>query len=358
MKISQLKQDEFSLSHIALCFSELTGAERNFLSQKLLTVGSKVALDEQSLLAFLDIYQLERLICQWPNGPEKALLQEIENRQRMIWSGQNFSFDLTKEPIVYAILNVTPDSFYDGNQANLAVENVLKKAEEQLSGGASVLELGGKSSRPGYEDISPEQEWQRLKEPLAVLRKAFPKAVLAVDTDEAYVMERVLEAGADIINDIDGFDTADKLRVLKKYRPSVVVMNNGRADFQYSDNVFEELAAYFEHKTAELLACGLTREQICLDPGVGFYKAENPSDSLERVKSTEMLTRLGFPVMIAISRKSFLTKDFGLTEPERLWGTLMVQAPMLAAGGRVLRVHDSKESKALIEGFKLFERKG
>lgn len=355
MKILELNQESFSLKNIILKFDELNHNEMISLQKKLYRNGSLTRLASDSLLVVLTIDDLAKLINLFENDEDKKMLEVIYKRHQIIWSGKNFNFDLTRKSIVYSIVNVTPDSFYDGNPDNLNLSHILKRVEADLENGASVLELGGKSSKPGYDDISPEEEWNRLKEPILELKKNFPKAIFAVDTDEAYVMERVLDAGVDIINDIDGFDTNDKLKVVEKYQPAVVAMNNGRAGFSYADNVYEELPLFFENKKEELLQLGLKTEQIVIDPGVGFFNGDSGSDSLERVKTTEILSRIGLPLMIAISRKSFMGKLFNAQGEERLFSSLVLEAQMVADGGRILRVHDVKETKRLLDAIEIYK---
>ena len=355
MKILELNQGSFSLKNIVIKFEELSNDELTGLQKKLYRIGSLAKLSENSFLAVLTIDELAKLLNHLENIEVKNELELIYKRHQIIWSGKNFNFDLTRKSIVYSIVNVTPDSFYDGNPDNLNISHILKRVESDLENGASVLELGGKSSRPGYADISPEEEWSRLKEPISQIRKYFPKAVLAVDTDEAYVMERVLEAGVDIINDIDGFDTADKLKVIEKYQPAVVAMNNGRAGFKYADNVYEALPLFFKDKKIELTQLGLNPEKISIDPGVGFFNGDSGSDSLQRVKTTELLSRLGLPVMIAISRKSFMGRLFNAQGEERLFSSLILEGQMVADGGRILRVHDVKETKRLLDAIEIYK---
>ncbi|GBG97062.1 dihydropteroate synthase [Lactococcus termiticola] len=351
MKISAVSEGK-SLSAIPIRFE---GIAKEELALKALERHDKKAmLTTEDCLAFFTVFELEQLLKSWSLEAGKAELEKILKAQTVQWSGQNFSFDLTLDPIVYAILNVTPDSFFDGAEANLSVDNVLKKASYDLEKGASVLELGGKSSRPGYEDISPEEEWSRLKAVIPAIKQEFPQSILAVDTDEAYVMERVLDAGVDIINDIDGFDTEEKLKIIESYKPAVVVMNNGRAGFSYADNVFDELALFFENKEKELLARGLKPENIVLDAGVGFWTGDSGSDSVYRIKATELLSRQGLPVMVAISRKSYMTNIFEMSPGERLFGSLIFAREMIEQGGRVLRVHDVAETQRLIKGNRLY----
>ncbi|MFC4652549.1 dihydropteroate synthase [Lactococcus nasutitermitis] len=355
MKIIELNLKSFGLKVITIKFSEITSQTNKELQKRLYHIGNQIQISSDEILLSLTIYELYKLIKSWKNEDEKEKLSTIFERHRIIWAGKNFSFDLTLNPIVYSIMNVTPDSFYDGAKKNLSLSHIMKVAEENLSNGADVLELGGKSSRPGYSDITPEEEWLRLKVAIAEMRKEFPKSVLAVDTDEAYVMERAIDAGIDIINDIDGFDTEEKLKIVHNYLPSVVAMNNGRAGFSYADNVYEELPKFFMNKGNELLELGLKKEQICIDAGVGFWNGPSGSDSVQRVKSTDLLAELGFPVMIAISRKSFMENIFSAKGDERLFSSLMLEAQMIADGGRILRVHDTKETKHLIDAYKLYQ---
>ncbi|MEY8536860.1 dihydropteroate synthase [Lactococcus muris] len=356
MKIIEQNTDSFSLKHIVVKFTDCNSQELTSLNDILFRLGSKTLLDGRDMLAFFTIYQLSDFIQVWPFPQGKSALETIFKRHKIIWSGKNFSFDLTLDPIVYGIVNVTPDSFYDGAKENLTLDYILRRVEQDLQNGAHVVELGGKSSRPGYVDISPEEEWQRLAEPLKNIRRAFPEAVIAIDTDEAYVMQRVLDEGADIINDIDGFDTPEKLLLIQEYQPALVVMNNGRAGLHYADNVYQELPAYFADKQKELKELGIASTQICIDPGVGFSGGATGVDSLQRLKTTELLTKLGLPVMIAISRKSFMSNLLNMEVDERLISTLILESQMMMDGGRVLRVHDVEATHRLIENFKIYQK--
>lgn len=351
MKITDLTA-HLSLSEIAIKFDSMSNIEREFISRLLRQINVAVIFDGNAMITMLNVFQLEQLIANYP--ADKTSFREILEHHKIIWSGQNFEFDLTTNPIVYSIINVTPDSFYDGNPENLATKNILKRVENDLENGAKVIELGGKSSRPGYSDISPEEEWQRLAPAIREIKQQFNNVVLAIDTDEPYVQERVLEAGVDIINDIDGFDTDEKLKILENYKPAVVAMNNGRAGFDYGDNVFDELPEFFKAKSDQLLQIGLTKNQISIDPGVGFFNGDSGIDSLQRVKSTKNIDFLGLPIMIAISRKSFMGNIFNVEPENRLISTLLFEQQMILDGGRILRVHDVKATKTLIDGIKIY----
>jgi dihydropteroate synthase len=169
-------------------------------------------------------------------------------------------------------------------------------------------------------------------------------------------MERSLDAGIDILNDIDGFDSPEKLSIIEQFKPSVLAMNNGRLPVKYSQDVTIELPHFFEEKIAELQALGLNKNQIAIDAGVGFFNGPSGKDSIKRVKTTEQLTKFGNAVMIAISHKSFMPNLFDIQKEETLFSTLMFEQSMLEAGGRILRVHDTLETKRLIENWKKYKR--
>ncbi|OTN76648.1 dihydropteroate synthase [Enterococcus sp. 8G7_MSG3316] len=166
------------------------------------------------------------------------ILEKIFQENRLVWKGRNFSFDLTKKPIIVSIVNCTPDSFYNSNNHN-EISKILHKVEKDLVQGASVIELGGKSVRPGFKDISPEVEWMRLTHVIENIKKYFPNTVLSVDTDNAYVMMYALkEYQVDIINDVTGFDNSKKIEIIKDFQPSLVVMNNGRKKIEFRLLIF------------------------------------------------------------------------------------------------------------------------
>lgn len=353
MRISELNPTKKTLTNIGIEFQG-DSRELKILDVLLMNIGAKTSLEEQRL-AFFDVFELEKLIGDWKFDSGKVELKKILNRQKIIWSGKRFSFDLTFEPIVYSIMNVTPDSFYDGNP-KLTLKDILARVERDLMHGASVVELGGKSSKPNFDDISAQEEWLRLEEAIAEIRRLFPEAILAVDTNEPYVMRRVLDAGVDIINDIDGFQTAEKLEVIKEYKPSVVAMNNGRIPHKFSEKLSVELMSYFSKVKENLREQGLSDNQLVIDSGVGFFDGPSAISSVQRMKVTKMLTELGIPIMAAISRKSFLPNLFEVKEAEKLFGTLLFEAQMIQDGARVLRVHDSLATTRLIDGIVKYNR--
>ncbi|MFH5811183.1 dihydropteroate synthase [Companilactobacillus sp. FL22-1] len=272
-------------------------------------------------------------------------------QQVLHWVGKRFDFDLTDEPIIYSIINCTPDSFFDGNKyPDLAA--VLTQVSQDLANGAQVIEIGGKSTRPNFQEIGATEELRRISPILKAVKQEFPQAIVAVDTTDSVVMRTVLSKfKVDIINDIKGFETTEKLSIIEQFQPSVVVMNNGRD----TTNLLEDQMAFFKQKQTQLLQAGLTTAQIAIDPGVGFSTSHQVKENLLRVEMTKKLAKLNMPVMIAISQKGFLSKLFQVAEKERLIPTLILECLMIQDGGRILRVHNSRETKLLLDIMKCYK---
>lgn len=299
---------------------------------------------------------LKQLISKWPAvfETDTKILRSILQDSRVFFKGNNFSFDVTTDPLIYSILNITPDSFYDGG-VNTDIEMVLRKIEKEKQAGASIFELGGKSSKPNFADISAEEEWARIAPYIKEIKKSFPDIILALDSNTDDVIERALNEGIQIINDIDGFESERKLELVSEYHPAVVTMFNGRNNPENSQTFQKDLKKYFMNSIAKLSECGLDMSSIVIDPGVGFSNVRVLKFDLLKMKAIELLSELNVPLMIAISRKSFTSKLFDLKEDERLIPTLLFESCMVRAGGRILRVHDVKETKEMIEILKIFK---
>ena len=290
---------------------------------------------------------------EFENGIKK--LEDILQENRLIWKGNRFEFDLTTESVIYSILNITPDSFYDGGR-NSSIDTVLKRVENDIRNGAKIFEFGGKSSKPNFDDISAEKEWNRIEKYIKAVKKEFPDIVLALDSDTEEVIEKGLDAGIDIINDFNGFTSEGKLKLVEKYKPALVVMNNGR--FDEISNLKNYLENYFDKRVKAILETGIEREKISIDPGVGYSSnnSMNTPEDMERIKSVKYLRNMRLPIMIAISRKSFNEKIFGLSLEERLMGTLMFESLMVQDGGRILRVHDVKETRDILNMLEVYNK--
>ncbi|WP_276691909.1 dihydropteroate synthase [Acidaminococcus massiliensis] len=255
---------------------------------------------------------------------------------------------------VMGILNVTPDSFYAGSRIS-GEEALLQKAESMLREGADLLDIGGESTRPGADPVTPEEEKRRVTGALAALRKAFPESILSVDTYHADTAEVALEAGADIINDVtaatgDGrmLETAARAKaplVLMHMRGTPKTMMT--EDMRTYQNVVGEVSQYLLERAAACAEAGLGNDKMILDPGLGFAKGR--AENLDLCSGLAEMTGHGIPVLLAGSRKAFIGKVLGdLPAEERLEGTMALSAAALYAGAQMVRVHDVKENVRLI----------
>ncbi len=257
-------------------------------------------------------------------------------------------------PKVMGILNLTPDSFYDGGKNN-DIKAALIQTEKMLSEGAGIIDIGAYSSRPHAVHISAESELSRLMPVINELVKEFPKAIYSIDTFRHEIAKAVIEAGAHMINDISGgemdpemFATAGRLKVpyiLMHMRGTPQTMNK---ETNYSD-VFDEVFNYFSAKAAALKSSGVY--DIILDPGFGF--AKKPVQSYKLLAKLKDFQILGFPLLAGVSRKSMIYKTLEISADEALNGTTVLNTIALMNGASILRVHDVKPA---IEAVKLVEK--
>lgn len=259
--------------------------------------------------------------------------------------------DLSK-PKIMAILNLTPDSFYDGGQNNNPIE-ALRKAEQFLSEGADILDLGAYSSRPGADHIPEAEELDRLLPVIKAIVHEFPTAVLSIDTFRSAVASVAVKEGAHMINDISAgemdhemFSTIASLRV-----PYILMHMKGTPQTMSSEtnyqNLTSEVCHYFASKIARLKQLGVN--DMIVDPGFGFAKTID--QSYELLKNLEALKITGHPVMAGLSRKSMIYKTLGTDVANALNGTTAANTIALMKGANILRVHDVKEAKDTITIF-------
>ena len=256
-----------------------------------------------------------------------------------------------QRPVVMGILNITPDSFYDGGRHNTP-NGMLEHARRLLDEGADIIDIGAASSRPGAQLLPPEVEAQRLVDAVTLLRRELPETLLSVDTCYSLPARRAIEAGADIVNDISGgqFDD-DMLRTVADLQAPYILMHNRAlpAEMQqhtgYSD-IIDDLTKYFSEKLNILYRLGV--KDVWLDPGFGFAKTvEENHELLHRLDELTSLFRE--PLLTALSRKSMIYKPLGITPDEALPGTIALDAIALLKGSRLLRVHDPKPALQTIQ---------
>jgi len=260
------------------------------------------------------------------------------------------SLDFSGPALVMAVVNCNEDSFYVPSRAlaERALEMALKAEED----GASIVDFGGESSRPGSEYVSEEAELERVIPVIRAFRKKSSLAV-SVDTRKAAVARAALDAGADIINDISGlFDDPLMPALCAERGAAVVLMHkkgiplNMQDDPTYGD-LKDELKAWFGLAAERALTVGIDAGKIILDPGIGFGK--NLSGNLSILKNLAEICGTDYPVMVGLSRKSFIGEITGRQAEERLAGTLAANAAALMGGARIIRIHDVKEHVDLVK---------
>jgi len=243
------------------------------------------------------------------------------------------------------IVNITPDSFYDGGEYTTQ-QAVTRRCQQLFEQGAHILDLGSQSSRPGVPELASEEEQARLMSVLPGLRKQLlgGEAILSIDTYRASTARLALEAGADIINDISAcaFDP-DLLDTLVEYKPGYVLMHcQGRpGDMQehpYYAQVVDDVVSFFERALTRLCKAGLSERSIVLDPGIGFGK--RLEDNINLLRAIPLLRKLGRPLLVGLSMKSLFGELLGLASTQRGPATQVATALLAAQGVRLHRVHD------------------
>lgn len=253
-------------------------------------------------------------------------------------------------PRVMGILNITPDSFYDGGKyANL--KDILIHTEKMLTEGADIIDIGAISTKPGSIEVSEGAESARLIPVLKEIKKRFPNAIISIDTFRHGIAERAIESGAHIINDISGgaldhkmFETIARLKV-----PYIIMHMQGTPQTMQLapnyKNIVHEIISYFSEKSRQLKQLGL--HDIIIDPGFGFGKTLK--HNYEIINHLEDFNLLEMPVLVGISRKSMIYKALNISPDEALNGTTALHVTALQKGATILRVHDVKEAVDVIK---------
>lgn len=252
-----------------------------------------------------------------------------------------------------AILNVTPDSFYDGGRhhTNRAAIEMAQKIAVQ---GADLIEVGGESSRPGATPVSLAEELERVIPVIEAIRKTVPTRI-AVDTMKPEVAAAAVAAGAALINDIAGFQNPQMVEVAATTGVDICLMHmqgipqTMQSNPHYPNGVINEIMCWFEERTSELLNAGINKDRIIIDPGVGFGKTV--ADNIKIIHNLPRFKSLGFPILLGISRKSFMQKILQRNAQELLAATIAVNALIVNEGVDYIRVHDVSEHRDLLDLF-------
>ncbi len=265
----------------------------------------------------------------------------------MIFRARQFQFIFPRPALVMGIVNVTPDSFSDGGKflnTKAAVSHALKLAEE----GAEILDIGGESTRPGAMPVDEQEECRRVVPVIQNLTKNLPagKVAISIDTMKPAVARVALEAGASIVNDVAAHRNDSTMwEIVSEFRAGYIVMHappglhkkTGRAG-----DIVNEVGGFFSERLKKLKAAGVLKEQIIFDPGIGFGK--NVEQNLQLIAGLGSFIRLRRPLLLGVSRKSFIEKLFGATMNQRLPASLACAILGIESGAQIIRAHDVAET--------------
>ena len=248
------------------------------------------------------------------------------------------TLDYTKETFIMGILNVTPDSFSDGGKYN-SVEAALEQAKKMVADGAKIIDVGGESTRPGYERISDAEEIARVVPVIKALVREVP-AIISIDTYKSAVARAAIEAGAHMINDIWGAKADPEMALVAAYYHVPIILMHNRTNQIYK-NYWNDFKSDIEESISIVKKVGVPDEHIILDPGIGFVK--NLEQSIETMQRLDELSAMGYPVLLATSRKRMIGSILNLPVDERVEGTAATCAFGVMKGCHLMRVHDVKE---------------
>lgn len=253
----------------------------------------------------------------------------------------NKEFEIGKRTYIMGILNVTPDSFSDGGKYN-DIELAIKRAEKMIRDGVDIIDIGGESTRPTHTPVGEEEELNRVVPVIKALREKFDIPI-SVDTYKGKVAEEAIKAGADLINDVWGFKKDKYMAtVAAKYGVPCCIMHN-RNDNEYGDDIIETMKSDMEECIKIALDAGVKKENIILDPGIGF--AKDYDQNLEVLNRLDEFWNMDYPVLLGTSRKSVIGNTLNLPTDERLEGTLATTTLGIIKGCEFVRVHDVLENK-------------
>lgn len=335
----------------------------NIIKQEMLAAGGDAAVPAGCIVCaakYVDIVLLGtvkhyrlllRKLEQMPYFGLDKIRQELQQAlqpaapETVLADGRVLTYD---KMCVMGILNITPDSFFAGSRLD-GLKAVVRRAGEMLAAGAGILDIGGESTRPGSDSVSAAEEQKRVLPVIEAVRRAYPEAVISVDTYRASTARQALAAGADIINDISAMEAdEDMLAAVAESKAPIILMHmrgtpkNMQQNCHYQ-NVVEEVAVYLAGRAGLLRQAGVGPEKIILDPGIGF--AKDVQQNLLLMRDLGMLTGFGYPVLLAASRKSTVGAVLGgIPAEERLAGTLAVSCQAVYAGAQLVRVHDVREN--------------
>jgi len=257
----------------------------------------------------------------------------------------NKSLDL-RIPQIMGILNVTPDSFSDGGLF-VSVDAALQQSREMISAGATIIDVGGESTRPGARAVSSHQELARVIPIIEAIRHEFPEVIISIDSSKPDVMHAAIIAGANFINDVNALQAEGAIAVAREHNVAVCLMHmlgqprTMQQQPHYDDVVFDVLA-YLRQRTAHCIESGIDGNNIVIDPGFGFGKTLQ--QNLLLLKHLDQFAELGFPLLVGLSRKSMIGMAIGKPVDDRVYASVALATIACVKGADIIRVHDVAET--------------
>lgn len=265
---------------------------------------------------------------------------------------------LIKEPIIMGIINTTPDSFYSGSRFN-EIDAVLQKADQMIADGATIIDVGGQSTRPNSQRISAEEERDRVIPVVKAIHERFPQTIISIDSFYAQVVKDAIETGSSMVNDVSaGTIDADLIpAVASLHVPYVLMHMQGNLQTMqqnpHYENIVPEVFDFLNKKIKELHEAGI--HDIIVDPGFGFGKSID--HNFELLSGLDFFQHLSKPLLAGLSRKATIYKTLGVTPEEALNGSTVLHTISLMKGASILRVHDIKEARQTIQLFEALTKK-
>lgn len=261
------------------------------------------------------------------------------------------------EPLVMGVLNVTPDSFSDGGRWT-RLDDALFRAEQMLSEGAAIIDVGGESTRPGAQAVAEPEELARVVPVIEAIKSRFD-CVISIDTFKPGVMDAACTAGAEIVNDIRALESPGAAEVVLRHQAAACLMHmqglpqTMQRQPRYG-NVLAEIAAYLRERAQAAISAGISSQSLMLDPGIGFGKTLEHNLSI--LAQLSEITALGFPVLVGVSRKSMFGRLLGREVGERLPASLAAAAMAVGAGAAIIRAHDVRATADAIKVARAIEQ--
>lgn len=348
--------------HLVVKVEKVSLPAANILKQEMLGLGGDAALargvitgeaKSSDLLLLGNLRQLDKLsekLSHQPFGLDglaqdlKGTIEQYKEEKEYLLDCRGRVLDLSRRPHIMGVLNVTPDSFSDGDRY-LDPQLALRRAEQLIEEGADIIDIGGESTRPGADPVSLSEELGRVL-PVVEGLSSPEGVIISVDTYKSQVAQRAIDAGAHLINDPSGLRFDSQIaQVIARAGAGLVIMHiKGKPkDMQINpqyDDLMGEIYSWLDQGAQLALQAGVARERIVVDPGLGFGK--RLQDNLVILRRLDELKGLGYPILIGPSRKSFIGEVLGLPVEDRLEGTAAAVALGVAKGAKILRVHDVK----------------